>query len=157
MSFPVIFIMTPCHMATEVSLLRDALLHQSEVPVAFDFEGIDGEGGGKELGLILGMAEGDTELDNIVIWIRESVALKLCLPEIHLVKLVGGCSDLLGANLEQSVILDLSQAIKSAVYITGDYLVDHRLGSCKYLGCVSGRKFGQENLLTSRLCLRFLT
>ena len=47
------------------------LLHQSEVPVAFDFEGIDGEGGGKELGLILGMAEGDTELDDIVIWIRK--------------------------------------------------------------------------------------
>ena len=60
--------------------LRDALLHQSEVPVAFDFEGIDGEGGGKELGLILGMAEGDTELDDIVIWIREGVALKLSLP-----------------------------------------------------------------------------
>lgn len=56
------------------------LLHQSEVPVAFDFEGIDGEGGGKELGLILGMTEGDTELDDIVIWIREGVALKLSLP-----------------------------------------------------------------------------
>lgn len=80
MRFPVIFIMTPCHMATEVGLLSDALLHQSEVPVAFDFEGIDGEGGGKELVLILGMAEGDTELDDIVIWIREGVALKLSLP-----------------------------------------------------------------------------
>ena len=56
------------------------LLHQSEVPVALDFEGIDGEGGGKELGLILGMAERDTELDDIVVRIHERVALKLSLP-----------------------------------------------------------------------------
>lgn len=71
------------------------LLHQSEVPVAFDFEGIDGEGGGKELGLILGMAERDTELDDIVIWIREGVALKLSLPQIHLLELVGRGDNLL--------------------------------------------------------------
>lgn len=89
MGFPVIFIMTPCHMATEVGLLRDALLHQSEVPVAFDFEGVDGEGGGKEFGLIFGMAERDTELDDIVVRIRERVALKLSLPKIHLLELVG--------------------------------------------------------------------
>lgn len=89
MGFPVIFIMLPRHTATEGVLLRDALLHQSEVPVAIDFEGIDGEGGGKELGLILGMAEGDTELDDIVVRIRERVALKLSLPKIHLLELVG--------------------------------------------------------------------
>lgn len=51
--FPVIFIMLPCHTATEAVHLRGALLHQSEVPVTFDFEGVNGEGGGKELGLIL--------------------------------------------------------------------------------------------------------
>lgn len=71
------------------------LLHQSEVPVAIDFEGVDGEGGGKELGLILGMAEGDTELDDIVVRIRERVALKLSLPKIHLLELVGRGDNLL--------------------------------------------------------------
>lgn len=132
------------------------LLHQSEVPVAFDFEGIDGEGGGKELGLILGMAEGDTELDDIVVRISERVALKLCLPEIHLVKLVGGCSDLLGANLEQSVILDLSQAIKSAVDIPCYDLVNHRLSPAQHLSGVGSGEFRQENLLTGRGGLRLL-
>ena len=106
------------------------LLHQGEVPVALDLQGINCECRGKELGLILGMAEGDTEPNDIMVGVGEGVAFKLCLTEVHLLELVRRSGNTLGGDLVQSVILNLTKSVQSAGDIPGYDLVNNRLSPC---------------------------